>query len=157
MKIKYLYKFYFRISFVKETLTRIVKRIPATWAPPCVGSCKLCTRQWGHFWGRSRSDHRRAPDLRSPENGRTNSAWCPTATWPDLAKFRHFGKVYKSLANFWQLISYLAKCWAYILWQIRDIIGLIFIVANGQILKNNQTIWSHCLWHTSVIWTQKIN
>ena len=70
--------------------------------------------------------------------------------------FASLAKVYKSLANFWQLISYLEKCWAYILWQIRDIIGLIFIFANGQILKNNQTIWSHCLWHTSVIWTQKL-
>ena len=28
-------------------------------------------------------------------------------------------------------------------WQICDIIGLIFIVANGLILKNNITIWSH--------------
>ena len=31
------------------------------------------------------------------------------------------------------------------LWQICDIIGLIFIIANGQILKNNLTIWSHLL------------
>ena len=30
------------------------------------------------------------------------------------------------------------------LWQIYDIFGLIFIGANGQILKNNLTIWSHC-------------
>ena len=30
-----------------------------------------------------------------------------------------------------------------LLWQICDNIGLIFIVANGQILKNNPTIWSH--------------
>ena len=34
------------------------------------------------------------------------------AVWPDLAKLRHFGKIYKSWANFWQLIYYLAKCWA---------------------------------------------
>ena len=45
-------------------------------------------------------------------------------------------------ANFWQFISYLAKMLS-LLWQIRYIIGLIFIVANGQILKNNLTIWSH--------------
>ena len=32
-----------------------------------------------------------------------------------------------------------------LLWQICDIIGLIFIVANGQILKTNLTIWSHWL------------
>ena len=28
--------------------------------------------------------------------------------------------------------------------KICYIIGLILIVANGQILKNNLTIWSHC-------------
>ena len=32
-----------------------------------------------------------------------------------------------------------------LLWQICDIIGLIFIVANGQILNKNLIIWSHCL------------
>ena len=32
-----------------------------------------------------------------------------------------------------------------LLWQVYDIIGLIFIVANGQIWKNNLTIWSHCV------------
>ena len=32
------------------------------------------------------------------------------------------------------------------LWQICDIIGLFFIVVNGQILKNNLTIWSQLLW-----------
>ena len=31
-----------------------------------------------------------------------------------------------------------------ILWQIGDIIGLVFIVGNGQISENNLTIWSHC-------------
>ena len=30
-----------------------------------------------------------------------------------------------------------------LLWQICDIIRLIFIVANGQKLKNNLSIWSH--------------
>ena len=49
-------------------------------------------------------------------------------------------KVYKSLAIFWQFISYLS-----ILRQVYDIIGLIFLVANGQLLRNNLTIWSHCL------------
>ena len=31
-----------------------------------------------------------------------------------------------------------------ILWQICDIIGLIPTAANGQMLKNNLTICSHC-------------
>ena len=30
-----------------------------------------------------------------------------------------------------------------LLWQIWDIVGLIFSVANGQIFKNDLTIWSH--------------
>ena len=37
-----------------------------------------------------------------------------------------------------------------ILWQMCDIIGLIFIASNGQILKNNLTIWSHCYQLTSI-------
>ena len=32
-----------------------------------------------------------------------------------------------------------------LLWQICDIIGQIFIVATGQILKNNLNIWLHCV------------
>ena len=31
-----------------------------------------------------------------------------------------------------------------ILWQICDIMGLVSFVSNGQILKYNLTIWSHC-------------
>ena len=29
-----------------------------------------------------------------------------------LCEFRHFGKDYKSLTNFWRFITYLAKSWA---------------------------------------------
>ena len=32
-----------------------------------------------------------------------------------------------------------------LLWQTYDIVVLIFIVVNGQVLKNNLTIWSHWL------------
>ena len=62
------------------------------------------------------------------------------AVWPDLAKFRHFGKTLQVFGNFWQFISHLHKMLCQ-LRQIYDIIGQIFIVANGQILKNNITIW----------------
>ena len=31
-------------------------------------------------------------------------------------------------------------------WQFCDIIGQLFIFANGQILKNHLAIWSHCPW-----------
>ena len=55
--------------------------------------------------------------------------------WPDLAKFRHFGKFLTVYFLFGKMLS--------LLWQICDIIGLIFGVANGQILKNFLTIWSH--------------
>ena len=54
---------------------------------------------------------------------------------PDLAKFRHFGKFLTVYFLFGKMLS--------LLWQICDIIGLIFGVANGQILKNFLTIWSH--------------
>ena len=60
--------------------------------------------------------------------------------------FAALAKVYKYLANFWQFISYFAKCWDFF-GKFCDIIGLIFIVTNGQILKKNLTIWSHCLMH----------
>ena len=54
--------------------------------------------------------------------------------WQILAHFQ------KS-TSLWQIFDGLFI----ILWQICDIIGLILIVTNGQILKNNLTTWSHCL------------
>ena len=47
-------------------------------------------------------------------------------------------KNFEKWENFWQFISYLAKCSAYF-----GNFDLNFIIANGQILKNNLTIWSH--------------
>ena len=55
-------------------------------------------------------------------------------------------------------------------WQICDIIGLIFIVANSQILKINLTIWSHwaelivscigsdtaLMWNTSLVFANQL-
>ena len=57
--------------------------------------------------------------------------------------FATLAKFYKSLAIFWRFFSYFAKCWAHF-GEFGNIIGLIFIVANGQMLRNNLTIWSHC-------------
>ena len=54
--------------------------------------------------------------------------------WLDLAKFRHFGKFLTVYFLFGKMLS--------LLWQICDIIGLFFIVANSQILQNNLTIWA---------------
>ena len=81
------------------------------------------------------------------------------------ASFSLSHPVWPNLAKFWRFISYLAKCGTYFC----DITGLIFIVANGQILKHNLTIWSHCshLWKawrnlfqhisSSLIFTQTIH
>ena len=54
---------------------------------------------------------------------------------PDLAKFRHFDKILKVYFCFGKILN--------LLWQMFCINGLIFIVTNGQILKDNLTIWSH--------------
>ena len=74
-----------------------------------------------------------------------SNVFCTTypPVWRDLAKFRHFGKslrVFGKFVTFYFIFGEILSS----LWQICVIIGLIFIVANGQILKNNLTIWSHC-------------
>ena len=64
--------------------------------------------------------------------------------------FATLAKVYKFLVNFcmffliWQNASQF--------WHICDFIRLIFIVANGQILIDNLTIWSHCLAFDRKLW-----
>ena len=63
--------------------------------------------------------------------------------WPDLVKFRRFGKILCVLGQFlkaqtitWQNFKpTLANCYA---------IGQVSIIKNGPILKNNLTICSHC-------------
>ena len=52
-----------------------------------------------------------------------------------------FGKI----SPIWQFftVHFLIGKMLSLLWQICDIIGLVFIVANGQILKNNLAIGSH--------------
>ena len=55
---------------------------------------------------------------------------------PPWEKFTSLWQFFDSLFLIWQNVEpTLANC---------DIIGLICIVANSQILKNNLTIWSHC-------------
>ena len=59
---------------------------------------------------------------------------------PDLAKFGPFFVIFKLFGNFWgvrilQKITHAGNFCA---------IVQIFIVINGQILKNNLAIWSHC-------------
>ena len=62
---------------------------------------------------------------------------------------------FPNLAKKWQILTvyFLFGKMLSLLLQICDIIGLVFIAANGQILKNNLTIWSHChlpTWLTDV-------
>ena len=64
--------------------------------------------------------------------------------WPDLAKFRHFGKILQVFGKFLMVYFLFGKIYN-LLFQICCTTELIFIVANGQILKHNVTIWSH--WH----------
>ena len=62
-----------------------------------------------------------------------HSAYAQTErpVWPDLAKFRHFGKSLEIFGKFLTAYFLFGKMLS-ILWQICDIIGLIFIAANGQ-------------------------
>ena len=53
-----------------------------------------------------------------------------------------FGEIFKVLGNFCGVIYYLAK-FLDLLLQILLAIGKIFVDVNGQMLKNNQAIWSH--------------
>ena len=61
---------------------------------------------------------------------------------PDLAKFRHFGTILKALGKFLMVYLVFGKI-LIILWQKCFNIGQVFIVVDGQILKNNFGISSH--------------
>ena len=56
---------------------------------------------------------------------------------PDLAKFRHFDKTLQVFGKYLTVHFLFGK----MLGQLRQ----IYYIINGQILKNNLTIWSHCL------------
>ena len=60
---------------------------------------------------------------------------------PDLAKFHHFGNISK---KFWQFYEGLFNIWQnYEPTKVKKYtFGHIFVVVNGEILKNNRTIWS---------------
>ena len=66
-----------------------------------------------------------------------------------------FGKNLLALGKFLTVYFLFGKMLS-LLWQICDIIGLIFGVANGQILKNILTIWSHWLEH-SLFYAVRLN
>ena len=58
----------------------------------------------------------------------------PVAVWPDLAKFRHFGKKINFFGHFLSNYLVFGKI-VNLLWQIFYTFGQIFIVLNGQIFK----------------------
>ena len=62
-----------------------------------------------------------------------------------FVKFRHFGKSLQVFDKFLAVYFLFGKMLS-LLRQICDLNRLNFIVASGQILKNNLTIWSHWCW-----------
>ena len=64
-----------------------------------------------------------------------------------VTRFGEISPLWQNFTILWQISDSLFCIWQSLLsllWKIWYIIGLILIVANGQILKNNLTIWSHC-------------
>ena len=67
-----------------------------------------------------------------------------------------FGKIlplWQKFKSLWQFLTayFLFGKVLNLLWQICEIVGLIFIFANGQMLKNNLTLWSHCPFASCVV------
>ena len=60
----------------------------------------------------------------------------------------HLGKILQAFGNFLTVYFLFGKMLG-LLWQICYTIGLNFIVVNGQILKNNLTIWLHWMSKTN--------
>ena len=59
--------------------------------------------------------------------------------------FATLARLFKSLAIFWVLSKYLARFFC-LLWQeLYNDNGEIVSFENGQTLKNNPAIWSHCM------------
>ena len=67
------------------------------------------------------------------------------SVWPDLAKFRHFGKIFKG--NFSMVYLLLAK--------MLNLLGQIFIDVYVQMLINKLVIWSH--WMLFTFWLHQQN
>ena len=56
--------------------------------------------------------------------------------WSNLVKFRHFGKNLEIFGNIFK--NY------FLFGSVELTLSQLFIIVNGQILKNNFTIWTHC-------------
>ena len=66
------------------------------------------------------------------------------SVWPDLEKFRLFGKNFLVFGDFKKLYLVLGNI-LNLLWQIFNAIGQILIVVNGQKMKHYLAIWLHWL------------
>ena len=71
------------------------------------------------------------------------------SVWPNLAKFPHLDKTYKNSSKILMVYLVFGNI-LNLLWLKFYGIGRILFVVNDQIMKNNNTIWSHCL--GSPIW-----
>ena len=109
--------------------------------------CLPCKITWNNFYSSvclpPHILHRAKLFLSIPESHTFPFSAPVAAVRPDLAKFRQFGKSLQVFSKFMTVYFLFGKMMS-LLWQTCDIIGLIFIVANGQILKKNLTNWSHC-------------
>ena len=72
--------------------------------------------------------------------------------------WRNWAKICIKFTSLWQILTayFLLGKMLSLLWQIGDIVGLIFSVPNGKILINNPKIWSHWSHGGGKIYSQQI-
>ena len=68
----------------------------------------------------------------------------PLPVWPDLAKFRHFGKSLQVFSKFLTVYILFGKMRS-LLWHFLLLLGKFSLLEMAKYLKNNLAIWSH--WH----------
>ena len=76
---------------------------------------------------------------------------CCEKVWPDIARFRHFGEIFKVLGNY-SRVYFLLGTILNLLSQILCTFGRIFVDLNGQLLKNNPAIWSNYFGLRLILW-----
>ena len=87
----------------------------------------------------------RATDQTENVNNTNLSIIAESVVLISVTRFGDISPFWQKFTSLWQILMvyFLFGKMLNLLWQICDIIGLIFIVAHGQILKNNIAIWSH--------------
>ena len=81
-----------------------------------------------------------------PKDWKKCDDWDSQAVWPDLAKFKHFGKFWKSSPLFASLFSIWRKIEQF-LWYWAN----FHCFTKWSNIENRQAIWSHCssIWFSS--------